>query len=87
MTEFICPLCQNDLGPAMDVLEDFMGVWDMHMNFHIREDEREIWTYLTSQKGEIPEKLQKMVDNRGIDIRQLCHRKTSLEMMIEDGSL
>lgn len=87
MTEFVCPLCNKDLGPSMDVLNDPEGVWDMHMFVHTREVEGDIWMYLLKHREELPAELQQLESKRVETIRDLIIKKTHLKMMINDGSL
>lgn len=87
MTKFICPLCDKDLGPSMDVLNDPEGVWEMHMRVHTRTVEGDIWMYLLKHREELPAELQQLESKRVKTIRDLIIRKTNLRMIIDDGSL
>ncbi len=64
MTEFICPVCKKDLGPAMDILGDKANVLALHNKMHMTEIELRIWIALDIHKKELSEELQQMVDER-----------------------
>ena len=87
MQKFECPVCGRDLSNAMEVLSDPIGVYEMHMVFHIRDKNAEIFRYLSKNKKDLPQKLVKIDNQRLTDIRSLVKTKAVLKMLEENGSL
>jgi len=78
MTQFICPICAKDLGPSMPVLGDPEGVWEMHMNIHISNVQKDIWDYLLKNKCDLPHDLPQLIINRIDTIKKLVIKKHEL---------
>jgi len=87
MIKFYCSICNKDLGPSMDMLNDPEKVYDMHMSEHIRISEGDIWQYLLEHRWELPTELQKLENDRIDTIKELVIQKTHLRMMIDNGDL